>query len=526
MAATALTTRDRAQGSAGRRRPRSAKRRENEDALRSIADFLGAFMWQADAASLEILFMTNGVKDLTGREASVWVGPLDRWTRLIDAEDRDGVAECLHAVAADGHDRQVEFRVQGADGRTVWLRHQVRLIPDRSGAHELWGVTTDITADKIAEAEARRSDERYQALKAQTVDLRKQALEDALTGLPNRVLFDDRLEAALRTAERSRQPVSVLMLDLDRFKEINDTKGHQAGDVVLKHVALRLRIAMRAQDTPARVGGDEFACLLPNTDAEGAVRAAQRIVRAFEDPIEIGGATFSVGVSIGIAVYPSNGEDAAGILGHADAAMYQAKTDGGGYALGWTAADAARRVGARARRRRERRRTAASRRAMQMMIGVAAILFLVAGAMVPVARQFASEDSADRLDAAVVELAHAPQEEVESIVDSVEEALVDISWKDVSQAQITMTLDRLERLLTGLSSYVSTPLGRRVDKLLATIEKARTVAAAASGRPERVRGAGQMSTPFPTETAGGPAPLPTSTAGVIPKLPASAGSAK
>ncbi|MFY9588059.1 MAG: diguanylate cyclase [Actinomycetota bacterium] len=510
MTATARTTRDRAAGSIGRRRPRTAKQRENEEALRSIAEFLGAFMWQADADTLEILFMTKGVKDLTGHETSAWIGALEQWSELIDVEDRDEVVACLRAVAEDGHDRQIECRMRSTDGRTVWLRHQARRIPDPSGGHELWGVSNDITADKVAEAEARIGDERYRALEARAVGLQKQALEDPLTGLPNRTLFDDRFETALRTAARSRDPLTVLMLDLDHFKEINDTKGHQAGDAVLKHVALRLRIALRAQDTPARLGGDEFAGLLPNTDTEGAVRTAQRIVHAFDEPIEFQGETFRVGVSVGIANYPDNGEDAASLLAHADAAMYQAKANGGGYALGWTAADAERRSGARARRRIQRKRSTVSRRAMQMILGAAAVLLLVAGSMVPVGKTASSADSAARLDAAVVELAHVPESEVEGVVDKVEEALTRISWKDVSQAEVTATLDRLQRLLAGLSSYVSPSLSDRVERLIHTIDKARDVADAASGTLSRGRGAGEMSTPSPTKTAGDPAPQPTS----------------
>ena len=522
MGATARTTRDRAAGSVTRRRPRTEKQRENEETLRTMAEFLGAFMWQADADTLEMLFVTNGVKDITGLGTDAWGGALEHWSALIDIEDRDEVVECLRAVAGDGHDRMVECRIQTADGKTMWLRHQARLIPDRTGSHpELWGVTTDITADKVAEREARVVRERNRTLESRVIDLRKQALEDPLTGLPNRTLFDDRLQAALRNAGRSHDPVTVLMLDLDRFKEINDTKGHQAGDTVLKHVALRLRIALRAQDTPARLGGDEFACLLPNTGTEGAVHTAQRIVHAFDDPIEFGGEAFPVGVSVGLASYPDNGSDAATLLADADAAMYQAKANGGGYALGWTAAEAERRAGSRAKRRLQRKRSAASRRALQMMIGVAAVLLLVAGAMVPVGKPSRPASSTERLDKATVELAHVRDGGVEDVVATVEKALVDISWKDVSETQITPTLDRLQTLLTGLRSHVSQPLNARVERLLDAIENARTVVVIASVGAAHGRGAGQMSRPSPTKTAGGPAPLPNSGANVeLPQLPA------
>ncbi|MFY9588065.1 MAG: sensor domain-containing diguanylate cyclase [Actinomycetota bacterium] len=332
-----------------------------------LTDLMGAFMWQVDPVSLEITFVTKGVIDLTGHEISEWLGGPERWGRVIDAEDRDAVVRCMRAVAADRRDRDVEFRVTGADGSTIWLRDALRLVDDGSGTAELWGLGTDISAEKCAESELLASNERYERLTVRTAELKRQALQDALTGLPNRTLFDDRLQTALRSARRKGAPCGVLLMDLDRFKVINDVEGHQVGDEVLRHVALRLRVALRGQDTPARIGGDEFVALLPETGTEGAVRAAQRILRAFEPPVEIGERSLKVGLSIGIAVYPLHGDEAGALLGRADEAMYRAKENGGGFGLSWRKGDEAV-APVRAKRSRNHRRLWVHRRILRALL--------------------------------------------------------------------------------------------------------------------------------------------------------------
>ncbi|GEM_PF-675389 len=161
--------------------------------------------------------------------------------------------------------------------------------------------------------------------KAQTAALEHQAQHDALTGLPNRVLLRDRLEQAIRTAGREALPLALLVMDLDGFKEVNDTLGHQMGDVLLQHVARRLQDALRTSDTVARMGGDEFAILLPGDAQTGAQIAAQKLLEALEQPFPIDGYGIDVGASIGIAVYPDHGLDAQTLLRRADVAMYVAK---------------------------------------------------------------------------------------------------------------------------------------------------------------------------------------------------------
>lgn len=159
------------------------------------------------------------------------------------------------------------------------------------------------------------------------------AFEDHLTGLPNRAMFHDRLTQALMIAKRTPQPGGVMLLDLDRFKYINDTLGHPVGDLVLKEVAKRLRSVLRESDSVARLGGDEFAVLLPSGDPEHTRTVAQKILHSLESPIVIEGQPIDVGTSIGIVYYPEHGEEPNSLLRRADIAMYAAKRAKGGFAI-------------------------------------------------------------------------------------------------------------------------------------------------------------------------------------------------
>jgi diguanylate cyclase (GGDEF)-like protein len=159
--------------------------------------------------------------------------------------------------------------------------------------------------------------------------IERRAEHDGLTGLPNRMLFRDRLGRALAHARRNDLPVAVMFVDLDRFKEVNDRLGHAAGDELLRHAAARMRSCLRDEDTVARLGGDEFGLLLPHISGiDGAVQVARRIVDAFGEPVELAGQPVVVSPSVGISLFPQDGDDAEAILEGADAAMYRAKERG------------------------------------------------------------------------------------------------------------------------------------------------------------------------------------------------------
>jgi diguanylate cyclase (GGDEF)-like protein len=153
---------------------------------------------------------------------------------------------------------------------------------------------------------------------------------DQLTGLVNRTLFRDRLIHAMARSKRLQQPMGLMLLDLDRFKPVNDTLGHEAGDTILKAVAGRLKECVREVDTVARMGGDEFTIILEGFSQEDDVtRVAERITKSLSEPFCLGTDHASIGVSIGITVYPHDDQEIDDLLRHADAAMYRAKQRGG-----------------------------------------------------------------------------------------------------------------------------------------------------------------------------------------------------
>jgi diguanylate cyclase (GGDEF)-like protein/PAS domain S-box-containing protein len=200
------------------------------------------------------------------------------------------------------------------NGGRVWLRTSKLPLWDREGnVTGVIGTYEDITGRKVAE-------DRVQYL----------AYYDALTGLPNRALLQDRLSNALASARRQKDKVALLFLDLDRFKDINDSLGHSVGDLLLQEVAERLKKWSREQDTVARVGGDEFVIVLTAAkDGADAAVAAERLMHAMSAGVVVQGRSLSISCSVGISVFPEHGADSETLIKNADAAMYCAKEDGG-----------------------------------------------------------------------------------------------------------------------------------------------------------------------------------------------------
>lgn len=166
---------------------------------------------------------------------------------------------------------------------------------------------------------------------SQNARLVHQALHDELTDLPNRTLLYDRLDQELHHAHRDNRPLALFLMDLDRFKEVNDTLGHHFGDYLLQQVSHRVRDSLRETDTVARLGGDEFAVLLPDTDADAAIQCAEKLIAALDAAIPVSGMSLSIKSSLGIALYPQHGHDAETLLQHADVAMYAAKQHADSY---------------------------------------------------------------------------------------------------------------------------------------------------------------------------------------------------
>jgi len=216
------------------------------------------------------------------------------------------------------------FGLHCLDGRTVWVSSNwtplyaedgqaMTASPAGAGAPPYSVLVSLVDITQIREAQQR---------------IRHLATHDTLTGLLNRSALEDRLEHALALARRNRTRVSVMFLDLDRFKNVNDTLGHQFGDMLLREVATRLQACARKADTVARLGGDEFVVMLEALDGLGTRRVAERILAAIGAPFHIEGQELYLGVSIGIAVAPLDGDDPNTLLRKADAAMYLAKERG------------------------------------------------------------------------------------------------------------------------------------------------------------------------------------------------------
>ena len=215
---------------------------------------------------------------------------------------------------------RVEKRYLRKDGSVIWVAFT--MVVERNAAGEPQyeiAFFDDITARKQAEAALRESEERFRQL----------AHHDALTSLPNRALFYDRMQHTLALAKRNSWTVGVMLVDLDRFKTVNDTLGHAVGDKLLRQVAERLSKSVRTSDTVARLGGDEFAVVLNNLSApEDAAVVGQKIVAAFQAPFQVEGHSLLSTLSIGAALYPNDSTDQETLLKNADAAMYRSKEAG------------------------------------------------------------------------------------------------------------------------------------------------------------------------------------------------------
>ena len=223
-------------------------------------------------------------------------------------EDRQAFVVNLMSDMVQENPPERVFAFQHHDGGQSWCRMKVSRM---SGGRVVINFQ-DVSALKVSEERVRHM-----------------ALHDSLTGLPNRQLFADRLEQALRRARRNNTRVGLLYVDLDRFKALNDTLGHAHGDRVLVETALRLKACVRQSDTVARLGGDEFVLVLPDlAGLKDAQAVAEKVLETLYDPEAAGGNMFQ-GASVGLACYPEHGEDQDSLLGRADAAMYAAKRAGG-----------------------------------------------------------------------------------------------------------------------------------------------------------------------------------------------------
>jgi diguanylate cyclase (GGDEF)-like protein/PAS domain S-box-containing protein len=286
--------------------------RDSEAHLRLAMDAAQMGMWYWEYGTDRFTY-SEGLNVLFGRPPDA---PLQHYRvlqELLHPDDREHFDATLRHAVKQGSDFQVDYRVVWPDGSVHWVsnRGQVHRGPGQR-AERVVGVAMDITDRKIAEQR-----------------IAHMAHHDALTGLPNRVLLRDRIQQAIAQAHRNEARLAVLFIDLDRFKTINDSLGHQLGDRLLQSVASRILVCVREGDTVSRVGGDEFVIVIPGIASDSDASAvASKILEVLGHPFHLHGNDLHVAASIGISLYPSDGADAETLMRNADTAMYHAKDSG------------------------------------------------------------------------------------------------------------------------------------------------------------------------------------------------------
>ena len=290
------------------------KLRKSEERFHLLTRATSEAVWDLDLLKNEYWLSKEFEKAFGYKLNETQTIDLESWWLNIHPEERERVILNFNEIMnSDAKSWSEEYSFRRAEGGYVFVLDRGYIIRNESGkAVRAIGTMMDITQRKQAEE-----------------ILRYQAVYDQLTGLPNRLLFNERLLASLKRAKKTQKMLAVMFLDLDKFKKINDTLGHAAGDRLLEGFAGRISETLRATDTVARWGGDEFTLLLPDiTCLEDAVKTAQRILNNLKPAFKLEEQAFHISSSIGIAVYPDDGEDAETLVQNADAALYRAKEMG------------------------------------------------------------------------------------------------------------------------------------------------------------------------------------------------------
>jgi diguanylate cyclase (GGDEF)-like protein/PAS domain S-box-containing protein len=290
---------------------------ENAEGLRRQRDFAESLLRSAQVIVLvrdtegHIVRCNPYLEEITGRSLDEVHGA-DWFELFVPDEARRESRDNFSDQVAEVQTRTYEEQALARDGSRLDIEwFDKTLTDDRGGIVGLLSVGQDVTQRKLAEK-----------------DIRQRAYHDPLTGLPNRALFEERLAKTLSHSKRLGAAFAVMMIDLDRFKSVNDTFGHEAGDELLQAVATRLKRAMRTGDTLARLGGDEFVAIFPDLDAPAnADVIGAKLTRALQQAFHCGGHTVSTTASIGAALFPRDGVDADSLMRKADRAMYAVKRE-------------------------------------------------------------------------------------------------------------------------------------------------------------------------------------------------------
>ena len=283
----------------------------SDERFRQLAAHVPEAFWMTDLRRGRACYLSPAFRAISGLPPQPIGRAWEAWKSLIHPKDR---VAALEAYTGSGSGRpEIEHRIVRPDGSERWVRARSFTVRDASGAaYRIAGTVEDVTERRAAEEK-----------------LLHYAQFDALTDLPNRIVCQDRLGRALAQAQRKGWGMAVLFIDLDRFKLVNDMLGHAIGDAALRKSGERLAHCVRAGDTVARIGGDEFAVVLAEiARPEDAGAVAQKILEAMTPPMQIEGHEVFVSASVGIAAFPADGADSETLLRNADAAMLKAKEAG------------------------------------------------------------------------------------------------------------------------------------------------------------------------------------------------------
>ncbi len=304
--------------------------RKSQNMFRRITESIPGILFIFDLVEGRLVFANREISSVLGyshEEVQQWgaVWP----EKIVHPEDFAMIKEKEKSLlsASNGEFIEMEIRIKHADGEWRWVScSEIVFTRTREGLpKQILGTARDITGMKRAEQEIPTL---YDNLKKMKEEIKHMAYYDDITGLPNRRLFTSLLSLEIARSQRHGKKIALLFLDLDRFKVINDTLGHEAGDELLKAVADRLKATVRATDTVARLGGDEFTIILSSVvQAEDAAAIAQKIVDSFHMTFVIAGNEYHMTTSIGISVFPDDSEEIDTLMRYADMAMYHAKKE-------------------------------------------------------------------------------------------------------------------------------------------------------------------------------------------------------
>ncbi len=273
----------------------------------------GVGVWDLNLQSNELIW-DEQMFHLYGVSPADFAGAYEAWQACVHAEDLDRAHAEVQEAVQGLRNFHTEFRVVHPDGEVRHIKAIAMIQRNADGLPvRMLGTNWDVTGERVAEEK-----------------LRFLAYHDELTALPNRRLMRQCLEQQINRARERDERLAVLYLDLDHFKNVNDAYGHPFGDHVLRETAGRVRSVLRAQDTLARIGGDEFIAILHLPDVEASVSACQKILNALTHPMELDGIQHFLNASIGVAMYPDDGTDPDTLLQHADIALFRAKESGRG----------------------------------------------------------------------------------------------------------------------------------------------------------------------------------------------------